>query len=100
MNMQVAAWASIEQENTVLAPGGRYKPTTCQARHRVAVIIPYRDREIHLKIFLRNIHPFLQRQQLDYGIFVVELVRIEKLYDKDTAILKLRISSLTGNVIT
>ncbi|XP_060606418.1 uncharacterized protein LOC132758734 isoform X2 [Ruditapes philippinarum] len=73
VNAQVAAWAYIEQENSMLKRGGRYKPPDCIARNRVAVIIPYRDREIHLKIFLRNMHPFLQRQQLDYGIFVVEM---------------------------
>ncbi|XP_045196282.2 uncharacterized protein LOC123551417 [Mercenaria mercenaria] len=75
VNAQVAAWAYIEQENAVLSPGGRYKPTHCLARHRVAIVVPYRDREIHLKIFLKNIHPFLQSQQLDYGIFVVEMAQ-------------------------
>lgn len=73
VNVQVSAWAYIEKENTMLSPGGRYKPADCLARHRVAIIIPFRDREIHLKIFLKNIHPFLRRQQIDYGIFVVEM---------------------------
>ena len=80
VNAQVAAWAYIEQENSMLKRGGRYKPTDCVARNRVAVIIPYRDREIHLKIFLNNMHPFLQRQQLDYGIFVVEMVCFANLF--------------------
>ncbi|XP_045196286.2 beta-1,4-N-acetylgalactosaminyltransferase bre-4-like isoform X1 [Mercenaria mercenaria] len=63
-----------EDGNSNLKPGGRYWPITCVARHRVAVIVPYRDRETHLKIFLNHMHPFLQRQQLDYGIFVVESI--------------------------
>ncbi|KAL4233098.1 Beta-1 [Mactra antiquata] len=75
VNTQVAAWAQIEEENSNLRPGGRYQPPDCVARNRVAVIIPYRDRDIHLKIFMRNIHPFLQNQQLDYGIFVVEMAQ-------------------------
>ncbi|XP_052807910.1 beta-1,4-galactosyltransferase 3-like isoform X2 [Mya arenaria] len=49
------------------------RPPGCTARTRVAIVIPYRNREIHLKIFLNNIHPFLQRQQLDYGIYIVEM---------------------------
>ena len=59
-----------------LRPGGRYAPVDCVARHRTAVIIPYRNREQHLRTLLRNLHPILQRQQLDYGIFVIDQVRI------------------------
>lgn len=52
--------------------GGRYKPSDCKARSKVAIVVPYREREFHLKIFLRYMHPFLQRQQLEYAIIVVE----------------------------
>lgn len=62
----------MEREFPTLEPGGRFKPRECQARDRVAIIVPYRDRLRHLTIFLYNIHPMLQRQQLDYGIFVIE----------------------------
>lgn len=40
----------------------------------VAIIIPYRDRLNNLKLFLRNIHPFLHRQNVNYRIFIVEPV--------------------------
>lgn len=56
-------------------PGGRSSPSWCTARQRVAVIVPYRNRPFHLEIFLRVIHPFLQRQLLNYTIFIVEQVR-------------------------
>lgn len=56
----------------MLEPGGHYHPQECQARDRVAIIVPYRDRAQHLSTLLLNLHPLLQRQQLDYGIFVVE----------------------------
>ncbi len=36
--------------------------------------MPYRDREDHLRTFLLNIHRFLQRQQNEYGIYIVEQV--------------------------
>ncbi len=56
-------------------PGGRFSPPDCEARQRVAIVIPYRDREEHLKTFLHHIHPIMMRQQLDYGIFAVNQVR-------------------------
>jgi len=61
-----------------LEPGGRFRPKDCIPRHKVAIIIPYRDRQEHLRIFLHNIHPVLERQQLDYGIYIVEEVSNEK----------------------
>lgn len=57
-----------------LLPGGTFKPTECNAKDRVAIVIPYRDRAHHLPIFLKNIHPFLMKQQIEYGIFVVEQI--------------------------
>lgn len=55
-----------------LLAGGQWHPRNCIARDRVAILIPYRNREEHLYILLRNLHPMLQKQQLDYGIFVIE----------------------------
>ncbi|KAM9319604.1 beta-1,4-galactosyltransferase 4 [Gastrophryne carolinensis] len=50
---------------------GRYRPKHCKAQQRVAILIPHRSREKHLLYLLDNLHPFLQRQQLDYGIYVI-----------------------------
>ena len=36
-----------------------------------------RDRADHLQIFLHHLHPILQRQQLEYRIFVIEQSREE-----------------------
>ncbi|CAH1799518.1 unnamed protein product [Owenia fusiformis] len=52
--------------------GGRWNPTNCTSHHKVAIIIPYRDRAEHLRVFLNNMHPFLQKQGLDYGIYIIE----------------------------
>ncbi|CAF0968854.1 unnamed protein product [Rotaria sordida] len=52
--------------------GGRYHPKTCLARHKIAIIVPYRDRWDILRRFLFHTHRFLQRQQLDYRIYVCE----------------------------
>jgi len=62
----------VKKEQKDLSLGGRWAPKTCQARYKVAIVIPYRDREDNLKIFLNNIHPFLSKQQLEYGIYIVE----------------------------
>lgn len=62
----------LEKIFPMLEPGGHYRPQECQARDRVALIVPFRDRAQHLRTLLLNLHPLLQRQQLDYGIFVIE----------------------------
>jgi beta-1,4-galactosyltransferase 1 len=54
--------------------GGLWKPTSCVARQRLAVIILYRDRENHPNVLLNVLHLVLQRQLLDYAIFVMEQV--------------------------
>ncbi|RXG61045.1 Beta-1,4-N-acetylgalactosaminyltransferase bre-4, partial [Armadillidium vulgare] len=61
-----------EKSHFELQPGGRYRPKECKARHKVAIVIPFRDRAAHLAVFLHNIHPFLQKQQIDYAIYIVE----------------------------
>ena len=60
--------------NSSIQLGGHWSPLNCTARYRVAIIIPYRDREMQLRIFLNFMHPFLQKQQLDYQIFFIEPV--------------------------
>jgi len=61
---------SLDHSEVLL--GGRYHPKTCVARHKVAIIVPYRDRWEILEKFLYHTHTFLQRQQLDYRIYVCE----------------------------
>ena len=52
--------------------GGLYQPKTCIPRHKVALIVPYRGRPEILKQFLYHTHQILQRQQLDYRIYICE----------------------------
>uniref|UniRef100_A0A3Q0SDL5 Beta-1,4-galactosyltransferase n=1 Tax=Amphilophus citrinellus TaxID=61819 RepID=A0A3Q0SDL5_AMPCI len=61
----------VQRKNPLVVRGGRYRPPNCVARHRTAIIIPHRHREHHLKFLLYYLHPFLQRQQLNYGIYVI-----------------------------
>ncbi|XP_062841573.1 beta-1,4-galactosyltransferase 3 [Trichomycterus rosablanca] len=63
--------AQVKRKNPLVVRGGRYRPPNCKARHRTAIIIPHRSRESHLKYLLYYLHPFLQRQQLNYGIYVI-----------------------------
>uniref|UniRef100_A0A5F7Z9Y7 Beta-1,4-galactosyltransferase n=1 Tax=Macaca mulatta TaxID=9544 RepID=A0A5F7Z9Y7_MACMU len=60
----------VQAENPKVSRG-RYRPEECKALQRVAILIPHRNREKHLMYLLEHLHPFLQRQQLDYGIYVI-----------------------------
>ncbi|KAM6924242.1 beta-1,4-galactosyltransferase 1 [Xenentodon cancila] len=61
----------VKQENPNIRTGGRYKPSNCVALQKVALVIPFRKRDEHLKYWLYYLHPILQRQQLDYGVYVI-----------------------------
>lgn len=77
INKEFESLESVEAKfRDRLQPGGWYKPTECNSNNRVAIVIPYRDRANHLPIFLKNIHPLLMKQQIEYGIFVIEQVTI------------------------
>ncbi|CAB1315986.1 unnamed protein product [Coregonus sp. 'balchen'] len=60
----------VERENSGVA-AGQYQPPDCLAQQSVAILIPHRNREKHLLYLLHHLHPFLQRQQLHYGIYVI-----------------------------
>ncbi|XP_072944608.1 beta-1,4-N-acetylgalactosaminyltransferase bre-4 [Epargyreus clarus] len=62
----------VEKKYPEVQKGGMYSPPNCTARHKVAIIVPFRDRQQHLAIFLNHMHPFLMKQQIEYGIFIVE----------------------------
>ncbi|KAI0216016.1 Beta-1,4-N-acetylgalactosaminyltransferase bre-4, partial [Lamellibrachia satsuma] len=71
-NVSTPTFEKLASLHPELEPGGLWRPTDCRARHHVAIVIPYRQREEHLKMLLNNMHAFLQRQQLDYGIYIVD----------------------------
>ncbi|XP_061884959.1 beta-1,4-galactosyltransferase 3-like [Entelurus aequoreus] len=66
--------ADVQRKNPLVVRGGRYRPPDCEARHRTAIVIPHRHREHHLRFLLYYLHPFLQRQQLNYGIYVIHQI--------------------------
>ena len=73
---------TISEVNDLLPfvqPGGANWPMLCKSPSRVAIVVAFRDREQHLGIFLRHLHPFLQRQLLDYRIFIVQMVRYDEI---------------------
>lgn len=61
----------LAKQNPEVKLGGRYAPKDCTSPHKVAIIIPFRNRQEHLKYWLYYLHPILQRQQLDYGVYVI-----------------------------
>ncbi|KAE8621229.1 hypothetical protein XENTR_v10004732 [Xenopus tropicalis] len=60
----------VKKENPQVE-NGRFQPEGCKSQQKVAILIPHRNRERHLLYLLKHLHPFLQRQQLDYGIYVI-----------------------------
>ncbi|XP_013931643.1 PREDICTED: beta-1,4-galactosyltransferase 1 [Thamnophis sirtalis] len=68
---EVVNLKDVEKANPELREGGRYTPKDCKALQKVAIIIPFRNRDEHLKYWLFYLHPILKRQQLDYGIYVI-----------------------------
>ncbi|XP_036602706.1 beta-1,4-galactosyltransferase 3-like [Trichosurus vulpecula] len=61
----------ITKKNPLVQLGGHYQPPNCWALYHTAIIIPYRARRKHLHQLLYHLHPFLQRQQIHYTIYVV-----------------------------
>jgi len=55
--------------------GGKWAPKHCIARNHVAILVPYRDRNEHLLHFLLNMHPLFAKQELSYGIYLIEPVK-------------------------
>ncbi|CAI2734801.1 unnamed protein product [Schistosoma spindalis] len=50
---------------------GLWRPTVCDPTEKLAVIVPYRNRDIHLRMFLEHMHAFLRNQLLMYTIFII-----------------------------
>merc|ERR1712071_45481 len=70
-----ASYRELEVNSTSdgLSGGGKYTPPECQPnpQYKIAVIIPHRHREYHLKQLLSVLHPTLQRQKIEYQVFVM-----------------------------
>uniref|UniRef100_A0A915A0Q4 Beta-1,4-N-acetylgalactosaminyltransferase n=1 Tax=Parascaris univalens TaxID=6257 RepID=A0A915A0Q4_PARUN len=64
--------AEVGSHHPYLEAGGSWKPTECVARYKVAVIIPFRDRQTHLTRLIDFLVPMLKRQLLDFRFIVTE----------------------------
>ena len=60
----------VAKANPSVEQGGRWSPPSCEPWQKVMIIIPYRDREYHLRVLLNRLHPMLQRQHIEYQIFL------------------------------
>ncbi|XP_065834970.1 beta-1,4-galactosyltransferase 2-like [Oscarella lobularis] len=63
---------AMRKENKDLEEGGHFRPLNCTPQSSIAVIIPFRDREAHLKVFLHYMLPMFKRQLLEFRIYVIE----------------------------
>ncbi|XP_030912551.1 beta-1,4-galactosyltransferase 3-like isoform X2 [Geospiza fortis] len=64
----------IIKRNPFVQSGGHYKPPHCFPRYKSAILVAYRNQEKYLRHLLYYIHPFLQRQQLSYTIYLIQQV--------------------------
>lgn len=79
VNKKALSWSDLDNSNiTEVQSGGFYKPKYCLPKHKIAILIPLRNREKNLRILLRHIHPFLQRQLLEYKIYVINQTGTEQ----------------------
>ncbi|XP_025966344.1 beta-1,4-galactosyltransferase 3-like isoform X1 [Dromaius novaehollandiae] len=62
----------IIQKNPLVQSGGRYRPPHCLAHYKSAILVAYRNQEKYLRHLLYYLHPFLQRQQLSYSIYLIQ----------------------------
>lgn len=58
--------------NKIHVQEGCYAPTHCKVRQRVAIIVPYRERDNEINQFLVYMHQFLQKQHREYCIIFAE----------------------------
>ncbi|XP_054863268.1 beta-1,4-galactosyltransferase 1-like isoform X2 [Amphiprion ocellaris] len=80
-NLSLTLEEVIKEISPALQEGGRYKPPDCIAIQKVAIIIPFRNRHVHLKQWLYYLHPILMRQQLDYDLVPLDDRNIYKCFD-------------------
>lgn len=72
MEENILTWETLKNNHDDLLYGGEFEPTSCKSLQKLGIIIPYRNREEHLKLLLNHLHYILKKQQLHYKIFVVE----------------------------
>ncbi|XP_038057458.1 beta-1,4-galactosyltransferase 6-like isoform X2 [Patiria miniata] len=63
---------SVDLDDYIYTPGGHWKPRHCAPRWKVAVVVPFRDRFTQLPLFLRHLVPFMKKQLLEFGIYIIE----------------------------
>ena len=65
------AFLEVSSITSFLEKGGEYIPH-CNNPEDAAIIVPYRDRQQHLYIFLHHIHPFIMKQEIiHYKIYII-----------------------------
>ena len=68
------AIARLYKNEYSLEVGGKWRPANCSSRSQLAVVMTYRNRTKNIKIFLQHLHGFLQKQLIQYQMFVIEPV--------------------------
>ncbi|CAH8649819.1 unnamed protein product [Schistosoma rodhaini] len=71
MSVRKTFFKLIKSNHMSKSDVGLWCPTNCKPGEKLAIIVPYRNRDVHLRLFVKHMHEFLRRQQLMYTIFVI-----------------------------
>lgn len=55
-----------------LTLGGKWRPSKCLSLNKIAIIVPYRNRDYNLRLFLLHMHRLLSKQLIDYGVYLIQ----------------------------
>ncbi|KAF6040981.1 hypothetical protein EB796_000698 [Bugula neritina] len=58
------------RNNPHVEMGGKWQPSDCKSWQKVMIIIPYRDRDYHLRVLLNRLHTMLKTQKIAYQIIL------------------------------
>ncbi|KAK2141307.1 hypothetical protein LSH36_1123g00053 [Paralvinella palmiformis] len=72
LTTEIKPFDRVLETHKDLTRGGSWTPPYCIPRYRVAVIVPFRQRNKHLGIFVENMIRFLKLQLLTFTIYIVE----------------------------
>ena len=74
VSLEKITMPELESKFPTLTADQGWTPSHCQPLSTIAVIVPFRDREEHLRIFLNNLIPMLQVQNIAFHVFIIDQV--------------------------
>ena len=71
---QVPSLETLKTKYPDVSVGGEMSPGKCLSLANVAIVVPYRNRQGQLRMFLNHMHRLLQKQKIHYRIYIINQV--------------------------